>query len=113
MPIVLVNTPSSVLADWIIKYNYVQLDMAAEAMSLYLEEDGKALLNLFMEPKTRALAADASYLLKHMPEKNLHKLIDMIDDHIGKIHEYEDQAEEAEYQSEVQDWVERNPEARA
>lgn len=112
MPIVLVNTPSSVLADWIIKYNYIQLGVAAEAMSLYLKEDGQALLNLFMEPKTRALAADASYLLKNMPVENLHKFIDLVDDHLQKAADQTAQAEEAEYHAEIQAWVERNPEAR-
>ena len=92
------SRPSYVLSNLVARYDAAQLDQAAEAMSLYLEEDGKALLNLFMEPATRMLASDAANLLRKMSEENLHKLIDMIDDHIGKIHD---------------EWVERNPEARA
>ena len=79
-------TPTEALAMLTAKYSNSQLDTLAEAMSLYLEEDGSALLDLFMEPDTRALAADGSQLLKKMPNENLHRLIDMIDDHIGKVH---------------------------
>lgn len=94
------------------KYSSTQLDILAEAVSCYLEEDGKPLLNLFWEPETRALAADATQLLKKMPSENLHLLIDMIDDHIGKVHDDEAQAEEAQYHAEVKAWVERNPKVR-
>ena len=96
-----------------IKYSSTQLDTLAEVMSCYLEEDGKPLLTLFMEPTTRDLAADATQLLKKMPSESLHRLIDMIDDHIGKVQLDRDLAEEAEYHAEVKAWVERNPEARA
>lgn len=80
------STPSYVLGDLLARYNSAQLDQAAEAMSLYLEEEGQALLNLFMEPETRMLASDATNLLRKMSEENLRRLIDLLDDHIGKIY---------------------------
>lgn len=105
MPIVFDHSPTVMVARLAIKYSNVELDKMAEAMSLYLEEDGQALLNLFMEPETRMLASDATNLLRKMPSENLHGLIDLLDDHIGKIYADEDH-------SEVKEWVERNPEAR-
>jgi hypothetical protein len=112
MTIVFDQSPTVMVARLVIKYSNSELDKMAEAMVLYLEEDGQALLNLFMEPETRMLAADATNLLRKMTNENLHRLIDLLDDHIGKIYADEAQAEEAEYHAEVLAWVERNPEAR-
>lgn len=96
MPIVLVNTPSSVMEYLTFHYKTEQISSLLPAMDGYLNGDGQPLLDLFMDPKTRNLGSDASTLLKCMPRENLNRLINMIDDHIGKIHADEAQAEEAE-----------------
>lgn len=85
MPIVLVNTPKSVMEYLTFHYKTEQMPSLLPAMNGYLNGDGQPLLDLFMDPKTRDLGSDASTLLKCMPRENLNRLIDMIDDHIEKI----------------------------
>lgn len=89
MTILFDESPNICLVRLTIRYSAAQLDTLAEAMSRYLEEDGKPLLELFMQPSLRMMAADATQLLKKLSEENAHRLIDMIDDHIGKTHEME------------------------
>jgi len=91
MTILFDESPNVCLVRLSIKYSASQLDTLAEAMSLYLDDQGQALLDLFMEPTTRGLAADATQLLKKLSQENAHRLINMIDDQIGKTHEMEDE----------------------
>lgn len=84
MPIVLVNTPTSMLDYLTSNYKTEQMLSVTPAMDGYLNGNGQPLLDLFMDPKTRNLGSDVSVLLKHMPRKNLHRLIVMLDDHLQK-----------------------------